>query len=650
VSFPIPSLDDRRFQDLVDEAKRLIPQFLPEWTNHNVSDPGVTLIELFAWMTDLTLYRLNRLPDRLYSAFLDLVGISPFPASPATVPITFWFSTVPEEVVVVPAGSEVATIGEDPIVFATLHDLVVYQPELRFALTAPATGGEPDEGRCVDVLQDLQLPNESVALFTSSPVTPGDAFYLGFRDPLGGTVLRLDVIAQVEGIGVDPLDPPLRWEIWSEEGWVRCQVQSDSTGGLNRDGQVMLLVPHGHEPLAVDGERAFWLRLLLAEALPGQSTYRTSPVLRSVAVHAIGGTVPAEHSEEIPGEYLGISTGIPGQIFRVSNAPLLPRRDGEVIQVRVDGDSSDWDEVAEFSASGSQDHHIMWDSNTGEVRFGSRIRYPDGSWRQHGAVPPAGASVWVSGYRRGGGARGNVGAGSLTTLRSAVPYVDRVSNLIPASGGVDAETIENAKIRGPLTLVSGGRAVSAADHEQLALQSSPRVARARCIPPTQPGGPTTLLIVPDPGRPAESLRIDDLALSDRLADDITAFLEPRRVLGTAIELGTPTYHGVSVAALVRVTPGRAPAGVRQRCIDRLWQFLSPVTGGPEGKGWPFGAAVTTGAIANALVDVSGVDAVDEVVLFEADLRNERRLTGAVDTIRIGDNALTLGHRLQVVAR
>lgn len=91
MSFPIPNLDDRRFQDLVDEAKRMIPNFLPEWTNHNVSDPGVALIELFAWMTELTLYRLNRVPDRLYTSFLDLVGISPYPAEAATVPVSFIF-------------------------------------------------------------------------------------------------------------------------------------------------------------------------------------------------------------------------------------------------------------------------------------------------------------------------------------------------------------------------------------------------------------------------------------------------------------------------------------------------------------------------------------------------------------------------------
>jgi pimeloyl-ACP methyl ester carboxylesterase len=63
MSLPAPHLDDRRFQDLVDDAKRLVQQRCPEWTDHNVSDPGVTLIEAFAQMVDQLIYRLNRVPD-----------------------------------------------------------------------------------------------------------------------------------------------------------------------------------------------------------------------------------------------------------------------------------------------------------------------------------------------------------------------------------------------------------------------------------------------------------------------------------------------------------------------------------------------------------------------------------------------------------
>ena len=90
MALPVPNLDDRRFQDLVDEAKRLVQQRCPEWTDHNVSDPGVTLIELFAWMTDQVVYRLNRVPDRNYVKFLELIGVSLYPPTAARTQVTFW--------------------------------------------------------------------------------------------------------------------------------------------------------------------------------------------------------------------------------------------------------------------------------------------------------------------------------------------------------------------------------------------------------------------------------------------------------------------------------------------------------------------------------------------------------------------------------
>ena len=92
MALPVPNLDDRRFQDLVDDAKRLVQQRCPEWTDHNVSDPGVTLIEAFAWMTDQLLYRLNRVPDRHYVKFLELIGVRLFPPAAARGEVTFWLA------------------------------------------------------------------------------------------------------------------------------------------------------------------------------------------------------------------------------------------------------------------------------------------------------------------------------------------------------------------------------------------------------------------------------------------------------------------------------------------------------------------------------------------------------------------------------
>ena len=75
----------------------MVQQRCAEWTDHNVSDPGVTLIETFAFMTDELLYRLNRVPDRLYVTFLDLIGVTLHPPTPAHVDVTSWLSAPPEE-------------------------------------------------------------------------------------------------------------------------------------------------------------------------------------------------------------------------------------------------------------------------------------------------------------------------------------------------------------------------------------------------------------------------------------------------------------------------------------------------------------------------------------------------------------------------
>jgi predicted phage baseplate assembly protein len=87
MALPVPNLDDLQFQrDLVDEARLRIIRYCPEWTEYNVSDPGITLIELFAWMTEMIVYRLNKVPDKNYIKFLDMcrsrLDLSPLCAFP----------------------------------------------------------------------------------------------------------------------------------------------------------------------------------------------------------------------------------------------------------------------------------------------------------------------------------------------------------------------------------------------------------------------------------------------------------------------------------------------------------------------------------------------------------------------------------------
>ena len=141
MTLPTPNLDDRNAQSLVDEAKQLIPTYCPEWTNHNVSDPGVALIELFAWMSEYMLYRLNQVPDAFYTRMLNLLGEDVLPASAAQTDITFWL--LDDAMVSIPAGTEVATVSEtdDPIVFATTEPFDAVAPQLLTVQTA-GLGGE----------------------------------------------------------------------------------------------------------------------------------------------------------------------------------------------------------------------------------------------------------------------------------------------------------------------------------------------------------------------------------------------------------------------------------------------------------------------------------------------------------------------------
>src|ERR1700716_3222848 len=138
MALPVPDLDDRRFQQLVNDSKRLVQQRCPECSDHNVHDPGVTLIELFAWMTEQVIYRLNRVPDRNYVKFLELLGVRLFPPTAARAPVTFWLAAPQPETVRIPSGTQVATVRtetEDAIAFTTVEDLDLVPSEFLVAAT-----------------------------------------------------------------------------------------------------------------------------------------------------------------------------------------------------------------------------------------------------------------------------------------------------------------------------------------------------------------------------------------------------------------------------------------------------------------------------------------------------------------------------------
>ena len=174
---PAPNLDDRRFQDLVDEAKRQIPRFCPNWTDHNVSDPGITLIELFAWMTEQYIFRLNQVPNKNMLVFLDLIGARLQPAQPAKGDITFTLSAAPtaERRAIIPKWTEVATERtemQEAVVFTTDLEAEVIPPIPCWFLTS--ADGEDYKDRSA-VFTEIS-PTD---LWGTPPHAP-QAFYIGF--------------------------------------------------------------------------------------------------------------------------------------------------------------------------------------------------------------------------------------------------------------------------------------------------------------------------------------------------------------------------------------------------------------------------------------------------------------------------------------
>jgi predicted phage baseplate assembly protein len=621
---PAPNLDDRRFQDLVDDAKRLVQRRCPEWTDHNVSDPGVTLIETFAYMTDQLLYRLNRVPDRLYLKFLDLIGLRMHPPTPARVPVTFWLAAPAVTPLTVATATRVGTLRtqtQESVEFATAEDLVLPPRKLRLVRTTGAPDDD-DESQATTTDRTPQLAAGQPFGVFGDPPADDDALFIGLDDPAPRCAIRIDFDGRVEGIGVNPEHPPLVWEAWTGAEWTACEVTLDETGGLNRPGSIIVHVPPGHEPNVVDGERAGWLRARIVEPEEGQPRYARSPVLHGLTACTVGGTVTAFHAEIVQQEELGGSEGVPGQSFRLSRAPVLAGAGDPVVESSSPDGWREWSQVEEFAESGPDDPHFVLDAYCGLVLFGPAVREADGTLRQYGAVPPSGAVIRIRGYATGGGRAGNVTTKAIRTLKSSVPFVAAVENLRPAQGGVDGETLDEAKARGPLLLRSRGRAVTAEDYEALTRQAAPQIARVRCIPAGEGGamaGAVRVLVVPAAASEDGRIRFENLLPAEQTLAAIAAALEDVRIVGTRVSVEPPLYRGITVVARLVPRPRVDAERLRQDALRSLYAFLSPLSGGgPDETGWPFGRPVQSGEIFGLLQRVRGVDVVEDVRIFSAD--------------------------------
>ena len=597
-----PDLDTRSFDQIFEGARLRIPRYAPEWTDFNDSDPGIALLQLFAWLTEMQLYALNRVPERSYIKFLQLLGLELEPAQPARAHLTFAATagTRPDPI---PARTQVSAAppeGGPPLVFETEAGLDL--------VSVPLTDVRVYDGSTfADVSAANATPGPTYWPLGFVP-QPGAALYLGFSqtdppapEPAFPQEIRLRVFRPVVAQAgapqradeaESPPAPPvtLAWEYKpaaDAPAWRRLQVYEDESAAFTRDeGYVLLEGPRAIEPAVEAGleDARFWLRCrLVAGAYPAGH----EPEIDFVRPN----TVPAENVSTVRDEVLGQAEGHPGERFSIRRTPVQAAT--LRIELQVPGQPAEsWEAVEDFLASGRDDRHYVLNPTSGEVRFG------DGS---RGLIPPAGADVVAAEYRYGGGDAGNVGAGLINAPLGALPGVDGVTNERPAEGGRDEQTVEELKQAAPAVLRHRNRAVTAADFTALAERAG-GVAKATAVAlahPDHPGiavpGAVTVAVVPDAeDRPPEP--------SPGLIEQVCRYLNGYRLLTTELFVKGPVYRAVTVQARVAAEPYAAFDAVAQDAKKAIDAFLDP-------RAWDFGRDLYPTSLFSVIMGVAHVSAV-----------------------------------------
>jgi predicted phage baseplate assembly protein len=613
----VPVIDDRNYDSILAEMRariaRYTPEWKPVWTDVNDSDPGITMLQVFAWLGELLTYRMNRVPDLNYLKFLQLLGIELRPREPAYAEISFPVSSVyPNPVAIVPKGTQVIAEtegGGPPLVFEASRALVCLSAPLASVLVYDGYGYEPATGA-----------NTAASGF--KPLGPtanvDTALMLGFdsAQPFPGTDITFFVWSAIPdnhdapvacGLGPSPAYAPatLRWEYWDGFGWGSLSLLKDDSLAFSRAGEIIVKTPANtlatgvfpNEPTA-----RYWIR-----ARVERSQYERAPELLAIRTN----TMQLTQMETVRDEVLGGSNGRREQVFRVSNTPVL---DGSLtLEIDQGSGFESWAEVDDFFASGPDDPHYALNRTTGEIRFGDGF---------HGAIPVAnvanpGANVVAREYRFGGGTKGNVPAGALHNLRNAVDGIDtnKVVNPMASYGGRDEETLDQAKQRAPSAIRARCRAVTTDDFEYFASQAA-NVARAKALPlyhPSYPGvqvpGVITVVVVPDadPSVPSPMP-------SEGMLRTVCAYLDQRRLLTSELYVIPPTYARVSVSVDVTAADGSDLAVVSRAVNDALLTYFHPLVGGDDGRGWPFGGPIIYSRVVFRVFGVAGVDAVENLLI------------------------------------
>ena len=603
-----PALDDRGFEDLVQEALARIPAHTPEWTNPRSGDPGRTLIELFAWLTDTLLYRANLIPERQRLAFLRLLGIGMKPATPAQGIVSLFFDNekttyalnlTPLAVLQKPTPFE--TLGEitvlpitaecyckRPLTSAEQHDMAPLVDGLKtvygisaatpYVTTPVFAGNKPDANGFNLVTGAIDQCLWLALLAPKKELVPAVKETLGKTETGGRQLLNVGIAPALavpdlfEEIGPRARIPHI-WEITTLDAQHRAaylplDVVADGTSGLTQQGVQRIALPGaktlgapsndvralvdagvGDQPPRLDApdtsERLVaWIRLRPAAAL-----HRLS--LSWVGINAVA----VDGRQTVMGRVVGVSSGATDQEIALGAASVDP--DSFVLQVEESGLGYQvWRRTDDLALAGRDDAVYSLDSEAGTVRFGNGVR---------GRVPEAGRRVRVALMRAGGGEAGNLPSGSLSDIRARdlanKPVTDRfkVAQALATTGGSEAETLAQAEQRIPALFRHGNRAVTGDDYRQLAAQTpGVHLGRVEVLPQFKPqqrqsGVPGIVSVMTLPyqdGYEFPNPRPDRVVL-----EAVHGYLDARRPIATELYVIGCEYVPIGISIAVTILDG-----------------------------------------------------------------------------------------------
>lgn len=633
------------FSDLVEEGRSLIPRFAPTWTDHNAHDPGITLIELLAWLVESDLYRSNRVPETAYKAFLHLLGIRPQAAQVAETILSLRLEG--NTAVTLPAGWRI-TSSDKQLVFQTDGELAASPAQLMALRTGLSTAP-------IDPLKRRRLPFDPYPVF-GPQAGVGCAFYLGFDRPLEGTInlyvwtgnaqadreTRQRLIDEAKRLQTALLphcssdtvpnwtehySVHTVWEYFGANGWTALGDVHDETCAMTLTGAVQFRLPETHIAGGLN-ENLYFIRCRWSD---GQ--YECPPCI----IHVAHNTVLVRNEEDFSEVNFAVSNGRAGQIFNLKQKPIIAGSTQLKVS-RANYPDEIWQEVFDLGQVGPHDRAYQLISDSGKIIFGNG---------RAGRVLPAGSVLTIN-YRAGGGVAGNLSAQSLNQRRQVNGIHCNIQQQFAIAGGTQAETLTDAKARAVNFLAQTYRAITLADYEMLALETpAVPVGRVRAIADYHPDVPcfpalgcVTVVIVPEcsGSRPEPS--------KDMLAA-VRRYLDRRRTLTTELYVIGPKYTTVVVNA--RLIPGgdTRSSELKQMAQAALDDFFHPLHGGPDATGWPIGRDVYLSEILALLNNLPGVAYVDDCALQfcdEADARCENLSICPDSLIASGTHSITVLER------